>query len=329
MEIKRSIEKNGNLAPAAWDMISAISDEFSYHTQHGKRHPKTIYKKSIESITSKWIDVFNLLENIQINHESQSESELFTKLLEEYKELLYRLNEHTDACISIVRVYCPPINKIQKKFDTQYLEKSKFPGWKKFYSSIKPYKEDHIGALVNTMKHGQGELKWLYFSSSNIFIPGYFLQDVLQNGVLGPSEKIHSNGKTAFSFSRDMMIHLWQLYSIGENLSSTLRSAIKTLYNLDIKKVNTIYPDNNWTKVLIGCGKLEPIFFPDEMKKKYPKINITSDHKEIVIKFPEIINKSIKYEDMTISLHFDIDENHLTNKIPYFGHEYQSWIQET
>jgi hypothetical protein len=122
------------------------------------------------------------------------------------------------------------------------------------------------------------------------------------------------------------MIHLWQLFLIGKNLSSTLQSAIKKLYNFDIKNKTTSYPDNNWTMVLEKCSKLKPEFFPDEMKNKYPDIQTPNQGKNIVIKFPATPIKSINWESMKIKLHFEVDENHRSNKFPYFGHEYAKWI---
>lgn len=102
------------------------------------------------------------------------------------------------------------------QIDTQFLDKAKPAGWKQFRDATREYRENHIGLIVNTLKHKQGELCPIYFQSPIEFRPGYYLRDVLPGEAMGPSRELHSGGNTAFSFARDMLVHLWWLYRIGD-----------------------------------------------------------------------------------------------------------------
>lgn len=324
MLIKLCKTTDGHLAPMAWSTIAALPDEVCFHHTHEKRHPKSIYGNSIRVICKQWVRAFVELDKINTEHYWGGGEKSHDQLLREYRELLYRLNEHHDACLSVLRTLSPTDTAKPVTFDSEFLKKKKFPGAKSFMDSTAGYRNNHIGHLVNTMKHGQGELVFMYFSSATEFLPGFYLQDILPHGVLGPSAKLHSGGRTAFSFARDMMMHLWWLYRTGELLSITIKGAMDNFYGMNITSNAEPFNDSDLLSVIRSCADLKLKFFPDEVKQLYPRILLQKDNEKLSIEFPTKFLGRFP-ENMRIITNIKIDGAHPTNKMPYFGTEYENW----
>lgn len=316
MIIRRTLEIDGNLLPRAWNALSAIPDEFLYHAAHEKRHPISAYSTSLRLISEQWLKVLDRLDELNREHNWERKETSFPDLLREYRELLYRLHEHFDACFSVLRCLCPPESAKPTIFDSQFLDKAKLTGWKQFRDAIRLYREDHIGVLVNTMKHSQGELCSIFFHSEIEFRPGYFLRDILPGGLLGPSAKLHSSGETAFSFSRDMMFHLWWLYRVGDLLADTIHTVLRTKHGYELTEVSQGFSDL-LLEVIRRCAELRPEFFPDEVKKPYPRIVYRSVPCILTIEFPSLA-RGHRVGKMRVSTSLTVDGEHLSNKVPYF-----------
>ena len=168
----------------------------------------------------------------------------------------------------------------------------------------------------NTMKHSQGELYSIFFHSETEFRPGCFLRDILPGGLLGPSAKLHSSGETAFSFSRDMMLHLWWLYRVGDLLADTIHTVLYTKHGYELTEVSQDCSDL-LLEVIRRCAELRPEFFPDEVKKPYPKIVYRSAPCILTIKFPTSA-RGHRVGEMRVSTSLTVDGEHLSNKMPYF-----------
>lgn len=269
-------------------------------------------------VAEQWLKVLDAIDVLRSEHVWQRKESTYPALLSEYRELLYRLNEHFDACYSALRSLCDPGTTNGLKFDSQFLDKAKLPGWKQFRDSAKTYRDNHIGVLVNTLKHSQGELCSIFFYSLTEFRPGYYLQDVLPNGALGPSARLHKDANTAFSFSRDLMIHLWWLYRTGDVLANTVTGALHALHGVHLVEQSLTAPDIRWETLLDRCAKLRPEFFPDEVGKPYPRILFQPNGPSISIEFPTTA-RSHRVGPMKVRAQLTIDEDHPSNKLPYFG----------
>lgn len=324
MLLKLDLDKDGHIAPKAWGTVASLPIEVYHHAEHGKRHPMSVYGGSLRAITDQWRRVFTELDHLNAEHNWQSKETNYDELLKQYRELLYRLDEHHDACLSVLRGLCPPAKAKPTIFDSAFLKAAKLPGAKYFLDSTTEYREKHLGLSVNIMKHSQGELSSIFFYSPMEFRPGYFLRDIMPDGALGPSFKLHDGGRTAFSFARDMMMHLWWLYRTGELLSRSIDAALDGLHKLKISPGVHSMDDFNLLPVLKGCARLKPHFFPDEAKKPYPRILLTQDGKKLTLEFPTQARGHFPRE-MKISTAFKVDGSHLTNKLPYFGTEYGRW----
>lgn len=324
MLVKLNLTQDGHLAPRAWSTISSLPDSYCFHGDHGKRHPKSVYGGSLRAITQQWARTSELIDRLTAEHNWQSTETSYDEVLSEYRELLYRLNEHHDACLSVLRSLCPPGMAKAAVFDSAFLKAAKLPGAKHFLDPTLDYREKHIGLLVNTMKHSQGELSSIFFYSNHEFRPGYFLRDVLPDGSLSPSGKLHSGGRTAFSFSRDFMMHLWWLYRFGDLLSAAITAAVQGLYGSGLAISPHPMDDTNLLPTLKGCAALKPQFFPDESKKPYPRILLSQNEAKLTLEFPTSAPGHFP-KDMKISTAFKVDGSHLTNKLPYFGEDYVKW----
>lgn len=298
--------------------MSAIPVDLSFHAEHGKRHPKSAYGASLRAIADQWIKTLDQLDNLHREHNWQGTETGFPELLSRYHELIYRLNEHFDACFSALRSLCPSTSAKPTVFDSQFLNQAKLPGWKQFSEAIKHYREDHLGLLVNTLKHQQGELCAIHFYSATEFRPGYYLRDVLPNGSLGPSAKLHSSGDTAFSFSRDMLMHLWWLYRIGDLLASTAITALRIQHGHELQENHQVMPEGKWEEVIRRCSELKPDFFPDEIFKPYPRVLFQAKSHSMTLEFPTTA-RGHRAGEMRITTALSVDVEHRTNKLPYMA----------
>lgn len=254
------------------------------------------------------------LDKLHLEHNWEHKETCFPELMKEYRELLYRIDEHFDACFSALRCLCPISMAKQTKFDDQFLDKAKLTGWKQFRDAVKPYRI-HIGGLVNKLKHNQAELCSVFFHSLTEFRPGYYLRDVLPDGGLGPSQIIHS-GNTAFSFTRDMMFNLWWLYRIGDLLTEAIDVALNTLHGYELIEAPTDAPNNEWVEVVRRCALLKPEFFPDESNMPYPRIIFPKNGSSASLEFPTSA-RGHKVGEMRVTTTIKVDFSHPFNKLPY------------
>lgn len=315
MLIRRSQEHHGSIHPAGLNAVAAIPDRLSFHTEHQHRHPKSAYATSLRRITEQWVKALDARDNLFAEHNFEGKESTEPVLLAEYERLLYRLNEHLDACFSALRSLCSAAKSTDS--DAQVLTKSKLPGWKQFREAVNPYRKNHIGLIVNTLKHDQGELCAIHFKSSLEFRPGYYLRDVLPSGALGPSPKLHSNGNTAFSYSRDMMLHMWWLFRIGEQLAEAVRTALRVKHGHILEELPVEPGDSRWDEVVRRCAALKLEFFPDEVSKPYPRILFQAVPTVATLEFPAFALGQKVPSGMTITSALTVDMAHPSNKLPY------------
>ena len=313
--------EDGNLLPAAYNTIASIPENLLRHAEHGLRHPVSAYSTSLRLIGLQWIKFLEHLEKLQNEYAWEGKTTKAAAATAEYAQLLHRLNEHQDACNAVLRAICPPERAKPHHVDANYLDKAKFPGWKQFREATRGYREEHIGLIVNNLKHRQGELSSISFQSPFEFRPGYFLRDVITSGVIGPSRRLHSGGNTAFSFARDQLLHLWWLYRIGELLANTLSSAIAQLSNVKVVASSRSNGGLPWTELLAKLTAMKPEYYPDELKKPQPLAILSLQPSTFSVEFPSKARGiPINPTDLRVSTDLTLDGNYPSNKMPYFGH---------
>lgn len=319
MQIKRNVLNHGNLFPSAHNVITAIPKEYIFHAQHERRHPQSAYSTSLRLISSQWLKTLDAFDRLHSEYVWLGKDEHLSDVTAAYTQLLHRLNEHLDACYSVLRSLCPASGANDSPIDAQFLGKANSPGWKKFQESTLDYRKNHIGLIVNTLKHKQGELWPVYFRSDREFRPGYFLCDVLPDGALGPSATLHNGGNTAFSFARDMLMHLWWLYRIGSLLSDTIRTHLRMTHGHELAEQPYPSDSSGWSAVLQRCAQLRPEFFPDELEKPYPRILYQAQPQSVTLEFPTTVRGVRLGNELRITTQCSVDGMHREIKLPYFA----------
>lgn len=320
MQVRRITTASGNLLPSAFNIISSVPENFWRHAEHERRHPASAYGTSLRLIEKRWLAVFEGLSTVRHEYLWAGEVKSMAKLTDDYGQLLSKLNEHYDACTSVLRSLCPPLPGKNDPIDGKFLDKAKLPGWKAFRDATKEYKNNHIGFIVNSLKHNQCELCPVHFESIHSFRPGYFLQDVLPGGQLGPNRKLHSGGNTAFSFARDILMHLWWLYKIGDQLSEAIRIATNVIHGHKLLAQPRPDDGKSWVAILEHCTALRPEFFPDELQKPYPRVILNKQSEELTLEFPTTARGFRMEPQAKVVCQLTIDGKHNTNKVPYLGH---------
>lgn len=306
--------------PSAFGAIASIPEAFTFNTEHGLRHPKSAYGTSLRLILTQWLKALDELDRLRSEYMWKENADHMPVVIDAYTQLLHRINEHHDACYSVLRSLCPASAAKATQIDTQFLDRAKLAGWKQFRDATKEYRENHIGLIVNTLKHKQGELCPIYFKSTIEFRPGYYLRDVLPSGAMGPSRRLHSGGNTAFSFARDMLMHLWWLYRIGELLTTAIATVLWVRHGYELVVSPQGAGDASMTAVLERCAQLRPEFFPDELFKPYPRVLLQPTLGAVTLEFPTTVRGIGMNSELTVVTQFVVDSVHLSEKVPYFGH---------
>lgn len=319
MRISRRTEIDGSLLPAALCTISAIPPEYLHHERHQLLHPQSAYGTSIRLLTAQWTKTLDDLSTLRTRYFANQDDMFLMDVAASYSALLHKLNEHFDACYSVLRSLSPTAETKPGVSHSQHLERVKFVGWKQFRDATRTYRESHLGFIVNSLKHAQGELCPLYFHSSSEFRPGYFLRGLLPGGIRGPDPRLHRRGNTAISFSRDILIHLWWLYRTSDLLATAVASFLDAKYKFKLAPKPTTLPEARWSQVVQRCALLSPEFFPDECVLPYPRVIYRSNPEELSIEFPSTAGVRKMRGDVQVRTLTTVDSVYPTEKVPYMG----------
>jgi len=182
--------------------------------------------------------------------------------LEATDHLLDALMEHLDDCGTIIKCLSPDPNS-----------KEHSRNQRKFKQAIKPYK-NHIGKIVNHIKHNQGRLRPVKVSWPGNAVIGYFVEGPFGDNGVGPESSIHKDDHRGFSVNRDFPFHLCQVHSVSRNLVQTLRGMSPELRA--VKPLATLEKQARWIDCLTEASGLDNYYFPWELNEPKPLINITS-----------------------------------------------------
>ena len=320
MEIKRSLTTHGNLAPVALDYLGSIPENLLYHRQHRLRHPWSLYKISLDQVFTGFEDVVERHRKIQSFVSTPDETRQFQLLMSSYKNFLYTLREHIDDCYLVFKTLVAPKSSKPSRFQTQFLRNAGFKELEPFEDAIAWYKQDHLAPLVNNLKHHQGRLRWLYFHGSGEFRPGYFLEQVGDDGAVGPSQTIHKNN-TAFSFSRDIKLHLYAVYFISQKVVDVLVSRVAAeSADFTLSPKNRVRADE-FKQTLESVSGLELDVFPNELYEPCALVELTTNEGDTSLRlsYPEDLPDKSFPKMLTISgVPMWADDFTRTFRLPYW-----------
>lgn len=293
--------------PKALLVLQSIGAVPTYHERYGMRHPLASYNLSLLQVTKRINTTLDTLEEIQSRREfeNQSNTDWEVQLIEATDRMLYALMEHIDDCNGIIRSFFASSN--DSNFKKIY---------KTFKESVAPYR-NHIGSIVNYLKHNQGRLRAICFSWPSGASLGYFVEGPIAGGGLGPVSTIHPNEDTAFSYNRDIPYHLCSLFAVSAHLATALHTVDSRLIFSKIVATNVKRP-TELSQALEKAASLPIIFFEDEGDKGVPKI--TAGNRYFTIDYPA--NRAKPYtppNGSKVRVSYRGDGVTRTYKVPYYN----------
>lgn len=279
----------------------------TFHTERGFRSPLSIYNTSLTDLfrrTGAVLDLWLIL-HIRVSLGREISTPQREAFLEALDHMLDAFMEHMDDCESIIQCFYP---RLQEREARKALA---------IYNKRVRYYRSHIGAVVNYLKHNQGQLRVIELSSPKACVIGYFVEGPVADGVVGPVPHIHG-GNTAFSLHRDMRMHICSLFAV----SGALAESISDITKIELVTSNAATDGNSEaiSKTLNAASLLPNTFFPDEINKIYPRLD--AGIQGVVIEMPspnkaETFEKSVNFRVTYIS-----DGVTSTYGVPYmFGHQ--------
>lgn len=319
MRISRVTSRHGNVLPEALGVIAALPDSVLHHVTHGRRHPASLYARSLAQVAQAWHAALDKIENFDNSFVWTQDDTALPDVIASYRQLLFSLYEHLDASYGCVRALVPCRSNNDPLLDTQFLDRANVPGWQNFRSLIRPYTQNRIGAAVNSLKHNQAEILSFYLHNLPDLRVGYYIRDVQKSGALGPSLRVHHDGNSAFSFGRDMLIHFWNLYLIGSELSKVVRQIVPTESVKEPERYESGTLNSTYADLAKRLSNVPLAFFQDEARLPCPLVRWNPAAEELGIDMPGPIRPRKLPSSYQMRAALTVDMAHASNKLPYFG----------
>lgn len=298
-----------DIQPSVVNVLRCVDPAQIFHEMQMKRHPLASYNVSIAIVIKRFNNVLNALDELEFDRSSQLPIKPGSdeQLLEATDHLLDSLMEHMEDCEKIIGTFfIDPVQKINKKMIELYKKK------------VEPYRK-HIGNIVNFIKHHQGRLRLITFYNSTNFFNGYYIEGLVQPGVIGPVPGIHPGGNSAFSYVYDLRFHIANIFGVSRCLADFITNLNVTIGSNPMPEFNSINSMSSaWIDIIKRVSSYTMIIFPDEVRKPFPNIIMTD--KCISIRFPDnSICKQTFQSDMRVINTINGDGVTRSYKVPYFG----------
>lgn len=317
MQITRSTPKDGTLCPKAVNYLENLPPAFLFNRQHQLRHPLSIYCLSLDNIADAYNKVAEQYVQRTADARGQNPAPDFTPLLAGQKNFLLSLQEHIDHCYLVLKTLVDPATvRYPESFSDQFVIKNNLPGAKSFFDAIATYKRTL--QIANKLKHQQCQLRPVMMFPNNAVHLGYYLEEPDTNGNLGPSPEIHPD-QGAFSFARDLSLHLFKVYVLSEKLVKAVNSAVQSLHGFTLPStkppLNQV-PVEKWNKLLSSISAIPDAIFPKEAPRGIARFLLDDQRQVLKIKFPVHISPrfpaSIRTSVVTV-----LDAYNLTRKVAF------------
>jgi len=293
------------------NILGLLESDFQvplYYLDHELRHPLAIFNISYSTVIEKFHGVVGALYQAAIEKPFLDPSKYTwdNQLLANQKDLLYALMEYYEDCENILACFIHPNEK-----------RSENQQFKQFKKNTKEYR-DHIGKVVNTIKHRQGRLRSIVILNDQIAMPGYYIEGPLAENTIGPDQVVHPGGKGAFSFARDLRYHFFNFYGVAEFLAKAIKNIIGTSYTPGSNK--TERPNLHILELAKGIAEIPLAFYPDEIVKPVPTVVVgfKDDEHNILLTYPnERIHPLPKTSHLKILVSYKGDGVTKSFRFPY------------
>lgn len=316
MKIVRATSRHGSILPEAFLVISKLPDDTLHHLAHGRRAPVSLYRRSLYRIAEDWHLALDKIDKFNISFLCTGDDALLPDVVSSYAKLLHRLYEHFDASYGCLRTLFP-LQAKNPPIDQQFLDNVKPPGWDVFKSRTKLYNRYRLGPVVNALKHNQADMSYLYIHGAHDVRVGYYISDVQENGILGPSLKVHPDGNSAFSFAYDMLIHFWNLYFMSSELATVVRRVAACEKCVELEQCKNDDLESMYMDLARRVSGLPLAFFPDEIKQPCPLVRWNPEAQELSIEMPGAARARRLSSSYKVCAALTVDMGHPINKIPY------------
>ena len=287
--MKVELNSQTGFEPLATRYLGEIPDHFLFHRQHALRHPLATYNISLQQVADEFRRVLDHHDAMQRYWKEKGPSTMepqpYAELLSAQKDLIYSVREHIDDCHLILQSLVDParVNVSQPGADV-LLKAARFPTLSTFVQPLKPFMDDYLLPMANKLKHKQGRLRGCAFFNDSETRLGYFLEEMDEKEVAGPSERLHP-GNTAFSFARDARLNLYHVCFASERLVKAMTGALRSMHHYRL--VQAVAPTSCnllWRQIAQRVAGLPLALFPQELQLPFP--NATLADEGFVLEYP-------------------------------------------
>lgn len=312
--IVRSIQKDGNLRPAAVNYVDQIPAEALFHLQQQVRHPASTYSFSLDKLGNAFCSAAELYLSKTDEYRNQTSTLEMAELLTSYEIFLRCCQEHVDDYWLVLKSLVDP-NSVKKKISSPVAEEFVvgvgLSGAKSFRDTLLNYKPSL--RVINKVRHQQGRLRGIGIWPGGSVHLGYFVEEPDKAGHLGPSPELHPD-RGAISFARDLSWHLANVYLYSEKLVRAIQAALSA-------KALSVSPkpegnNETWSKVIALALRLPPACFPKEVPKGLVLFSLDDNGETLTIRQPHHARISFP-ADMRVTCSMMIDGHHRTYKVPF------------
>ncbi len=298
------------------ETLAAIPATSIHSGELGSRPPIGVYNVGFDRVLNRIERLFNPVEEIARGHWTAEALPNYETTLEALEAFLYALLEHVDDCRSILRALFDSPTSFKRSRHVR-----------KYDQEIRPYR-DHIGSVVNAIKHRQGRLRAVSVFSPHYLIPGYYVETAYPDGMIGPDKDIHDNGDTAFSCYENCRYHFVNLFRCAFLLNEAVQNILS--------QANTSSPhtDQNELRRVLEVARrlcaLPNTCFLDEIFKPAASIQMQSKENAIEtfeLKFGKGVSARRTLDGFNVKLEFRGDGASRNFKIPYFGERFKKMMQ--
>lgn len=262
--VKYEFPNKAGYFPEVFLLLKDLDKQQVYSHDGQLSHPADIFlltfTDAIDCITRLAKSVNDATECVSSGKSIDSQS--LTKIRNQIFDLLFYTANFVEGCQSIIRSIFPPGDKQLAKVARD------------FKGNVEDY-TSHALQLINKVKHQHRRPRTFSFNFDNRIILGYYLEGLVDEGVLGPDPELHKpykGVKTGFSLNRIIPYHLCSIYYVSACLGAIVKKHGK-LGDPSENYVNDDYVHNAFLEV----EKIPCLLFPDEFEKPLPTVTRRSN----------------------------------------------------
>lgn len=278
--------KRSGYLPEVISFLETLDDQYVFSENHELSHPSDIFmltfRDAIECISRLSKSVDDATQSIALDKNLTNER--LSEIRHEIFDLLFYSANFVEGCLSIIKSLFP---KGDKRFNKAVRE---------FRNNVEEY-VSHASTLINRVKHRHRRPRVFTFIFDKKIIIGYYLEGVVEKGVLGPDLELHKSYRgmlTGFSLNRAIPYHLCNLYYVSACLAHTVKEYGRFSTNNDGVDVKSV--ESKWLcEALTKAANIPCLLLPDEFEKPLPVVILKNDSRYI-LELPgrkEILNRRL------------------------------------